>query len=276
MQKYKLNDANMVPCIGLGTVHLNDTAAREIVCAAIKLGYRLFDTASRYGNEEDVGYGMQDAGIDRKDLFVTSKVRGIDHGFAPTMRAFEATLERLRTDYLDLYLIHWPLPQLDLYVETWRALVQLRQDGLVKSIGVSNFLPHHIDRLFQETGVLPSVNQIQLDPHRPRPAICRYNSDHGILTQSWGPIGQGRPTSCLFDPVISQIADKHYKTAAQVILRWHLQRGLLPIPKTGRNDRLLENISVFDFELDDIDLEMISEIDQGDSGTDDPDTYFEE
>ena len=268
-----LNDGHALPALGFGTWPLDDAAAEQAVACAIQTGYRLIDTAARYGNETGVGRGLQQSGVPRGDLFLTSKLRGTDHGYGPALKALDATLARLDTDYLDLFLIHWPQPTRDNYVDAWRALIDLRAAGKVRSIGVSNFQPAHIDRLIDATGEAPAVNQIELNPAFSQPDLRDYHAGRRIVTQSWSPIGRGRN---LADPALTFIADKHGKTPAQVVLRWHLQLGLAAIPKTQHPDRMAENFAVFDFVLDQQDIASIQELDRGVRTGFDPDTYVED
>ena len=268
-----LNDGHALPSLGFGTWPLDDAAAEQAVACAIQTGYRLIDTAARYGNETGVGRGLQQSGVARGDIFVTSKLRGTDHGYGPALKALDETLARLGTDYLDLFLIHWPQPARDNYVDAWRALIDLRAAGKVRSIGVSNFQPAHIDRLIDATGEAPAVNQIELNPAFSQPDLRDYNAGRRIVTQSWSPIGRGRN---LADPSLVFIADKHKKTPAQVVLRWHLQLGLAPIPKTQHPARMAENFAVFDFALDQQDIASIQEMDRGVRTGFDPDSYVED
>jgi 2,5-diketo-D-gluconate reductase A len=272
----RLNDGHAIPALGLGTVHMDDACAANVIPTAIDLGYRLIDTASRYGNENGIGEGIRNTRVPRDQLLLTSKVRGRDQGFDATLRAFDESVLRLGTDYLDLYLIHWPLPMLDKYVDTWKALVALQKDGRVRSIGVSNFLPHHIDRLVAETGVVPAVNQVQVDPQRTRPTIREYDHNKGILTESWRPLAGCEANSSHDSPIVTKIAESHNKTNAQVLLRWHVQLGLVPIPKTADSQRLSENIDVFDFSLTTSDMNALTTLDRGDEGADDANTYYED
>lgn len=271
----RLNDGWIIPQLGLGTVHIENAEAETAIPRAVEIGYRLFDTAARYGNEEGIGAGIRKAACPREELFITSKVRGSDQGYDATLRAFDESTKRLGTNYLDLYLIHWPLPMVNLFVETWRALIELQKEGRVRSIGVSNFKPSHIERLIEETGVTPAVNQIQLDPSRTRPEMRLHNAYRDVITQSWSPLDQGRPSGVLHAREVSEIAASLGKTSAQVVLRWHIQMGLVAIPKTANPDRMRENISIFDFELSEEMLDQLATLDKGDHEVDDSDTYYE-
>jgi 2,5-diketo-D-gluconate reductase A len=248
---------------------MDDGEAERIVTAAIEAGYRLIDTAENYRNERGVGRAIRASGVDRAEIFVTTKLNARWHGFAEAQRAFEASAQRLGVEVIDLFLIHWPVPSKDRYVEAWRGLIRLLEDGKVRAIGVSNFKPSHLERLVRETGVAPHVNQVQLNPWVPRAVEREHHERLGILTESWGPIGQGG--GLLRDPVIVDIARRRSRTPAQVVLRWHVQLGLVPIPKTSRPDRLGENLDVFDDELSSDEMDAISGLDRGGVGAVDAD-----
>ncbi|MFE5539115.1 aldo/keto reductase [Streptomyces sp. NPDC056492] len=243
----RLSSGAAMPKIGLGTYEIPDADAAHVIRRATRIGYRLIDTAASYGNERGVGEGVRSAAVPREELFVVSKVRGRDQGHDATLRALEASLRRMGLDRLDLYLIHWPLPRHDRFVETWRAMARLVAEGLVRSIGVSNFTPAHLDRLERETGIVPAVNQVQINPCLTQTPWQRYAADKGIVLQSWGPLGHGG--ALLREPVVERVAGRHGRTPGQVVLRWHLDHGLVPIPKTVRPQRLVENLGVFDFRL---------------------------
>ncbi|MFD4510651.1 aldo/keto reductase [Streptomyces sp. NPDC058457] len=250
-----------IPSIGLGTWPMKGDEAEEAVRYALTQGYRLVDTASAYENEREVGRGLRSSGVARSDVFVTTKLGNSYHGREETLRAFDRSLSELGLDQLDLYLIHWPLPMLDLYVETWRTLVELQQEGRVRAIGVSNFKRAHLDRLIEETGVVPAVNQIELNPLTNRAAERVYHQENGILTQSWSPLGPG--TDLLRSDVLTQIARAHSRTVGQVILRWHLQLGLSVTPKSASPERITQNLQVFDFTLSDDEVHAITALDTG-------------
>ncbi len=269
----RLNDGHQLPAIGFGTWPLQNGQVESVVKAGVEAGYRLLDTASRYGNEEGVGRGVRESGIPVDQLYVTTKLRGLDHGYDEALRAFDASSKRLGLERIALYLIHWPLPAKNRYVETWRAFVRLREEGRVRSIGVSNFEPHHIDRLIGETGVTPAVNQVELHPEFSQPALRQYHLDRGIVTQAWRPLGKG---ASLKSPAVASVAARHAKSAAQIILRWHFELGVLAIPKSERPERLRENISIFDFELDAGDRERLGALDVGRRLGGHPDTHSEE
>ncbi|KUO05653.1 aldo/keto reductase [Streptomyces caeruleatus] len=244
---HTLNDGTTIPAIGLGTWPMDDTQAEQAVADALELGYRLVDTATNYRNETGVGRGIARGGVPREELVVTTKLPGRHHGYEETLASFEESRARLGVDYVDLYLIHWPLPRVDKYVDSWRAMIKLREDGLVRSVGVSNFTAEHIERLGKETGVLPSVNQIELHPYFPQAELRAFHADKGILTESWSPLGRG--TDLLDDPVVGAVAEAHGVTPGQVVLRWHVQLGAVPIPKSGDPGRQRANLDIFGFEL---------------------------
>ena len=267
-----LNDGRQLPQIGFGTWPLDDAQAQTAVQAALACGYRLIDTAARYGNETGVGRGIADSGVARDQVQLTSKLRGSEHGFDSTLRAFDATLAALGTDYLDLYLIHWPLPMRDLYVDTWRAFVRLRDEGRIGSIGVSNFQPAHIERLRAETGVLPAVNQIELHPDFTQAGLRAWHAQQGIAIECWSPLGRGE---VLKDATVARIAQKHGRAAAQILLRWHVQHGLVAIPKSQDPERMRQNLDLFDFALDAEDLAALALLDGDHRQGGDPDTNDE-
>lgn len=255
----RLNDGAEIPQLGLGLWQTGDGEAGEVVRAALETGYRHFDTAAIYGNERGVGQGL--AGAARGEVFVTTKVWNDAQGFDATLRAARESLARLGLDHVDLYLIHWPTPQRGLYVETWRALIALKAEGLARSIGVSNFMAEHIERLIGETGVTPTINQIELHPRFQQRALRAFHEAHGIATQSWAPLGRSR---FFDDPVIERLAAKHRRSPAQIVIRWHLDEGLIAIPKTVRRERLAENFDVFGFALDAGDRAALGGLDRAD------------
>jgi diketogulonate reductase-like aldo/keto reductase len=261
-----MHDGRKLPVLGLGTYRMDDAAAAAAVRSAIQAGYRMVDTAASYYNEAGVGRGIATSGVPRDEILVTTKLMGADQGYEPALRAFDASRTRLGLEYVDLYLIHWPLPRLDRYVESWRALLRLRDDGLVRSIGVSNFTPAHLERLAGETGEVPVVNQIELHPHFTQDETLAYGDAHGIVTQAWQPLA--RKTRLLADPAIAAIAGEHGVTPAQVVLRWHLQRGVVPIPKSATECRQRANLDVFGFELSAAQLAAIAARPQARSGAD--------
>jgi diketogulonate reductase-like aldo/keto reductase len=256
-----LNNGVEIPQLGLGTAGPGDDETRRRVRDALNLGYRLIDTAARYGNEVGVGQGIADSGIPREEVFVGTKLRGADHGYASTKQALDASLDRLGLDYVDLYLIHWPLPRLDKYAESWRAMEELLAEGKIRAIGVSNFLAEHLDRLAADSPTVPAVNQIELHPQFPQHEQRAEDARRGIVTQSWSPLA--RAGDLVDEPILATIGSRHGKTPVQVILRWHVQLGLVPIPKSGNVDRLRQNLEVFDFELTADDLAKISTLETG-------------
>ena len=253
----RLNDGIEMPQFGLGVWRTPPEDAGAVVGEALAAGYRAVDTASAYGNEEGVGEAL--AG--RPDVFVTTKLWNDDQGYDATLRAFEASARRLRRETIDLYLIHWPAPARGLYLESWQALVRLRQEGRARSIGVSNFNADHLQRIVGETGVVPALNQIELHPRFQRREMRAFHDRHGIATESWSPLGRAQ---ILDEPSLDRIARKHGRTPAQVVIRWHLDSGLIVIPKTVRPERLRENVAVFDFALDQDDMDRIAGLDAPD------------
>lgn len=253
-----LNDGNTMPQLGLGTWQTPEDEAAAIVVAALKTGYRLIDTAAIYGNEAAVGQGLRQAGLAREQIFVTTKLWNDAQGYDEALRAFDDSLKRLQLDTVDLYLIHWPAPRKDRYVDSWRALVRLKEEKRVRSIGVSNFQISHLERIIKETGVTPAINQIELHPDFQQQELQAFHAAHGILTQSWSPLGQG---ALLHNETILRIAAKHGKSTAQTIIRWHLDNNLLVIPKSVHAERVVENFSVFDFTLDPDDLARLATLD---------------
>lgn len=262
-----LNSGTSIPQLGLGTWPLDDAEVERAVLAAAELGYRHVDTAAKYGNETGVGRGVRGSGLAREEWFVTTKLDGGYQGDDRAVAGLDASLQRLGLDYVDLLLIHWPLPARDQYVSTWETFIRLQQSGKARAIGVSNFKPAHIDRLIAETGVTPAVNQIQLSPAIQRREQRAYGVEHGIVTESWSPIGGSG--DLLSAPVLAEVAAKHGRTVGQVVLRWHVQNGLVAIPKSRNPERMAENLAVFDFELDAEDLAAIDSLDEGpDAGVD--------
>jgi 2,5-diketo-D-gluconate reductase A len=258
-----------MPQIGFGTWPIADRKAEQMVATAIETGYRLIDTAEMYDNEGGVGRGIKAGGVDREDIFVTTKLSQRSHGRQEAQLAFAGSASRLGLDYIDLYLIHWPNPDLDRYVDAWRGMIDLLEQGEVRAIGVSNFKPAHLERLIDETGVAPHVHQIQLNPWIPPLAERKYHAAHEIITESWAPIGKGG--GLLDDPVIAGLAERRERTPAQIVIRWHLQLGLIPIPKTADPDRLAENLDVFGFALTEDETELLAGLDRGGQGAVDSD-----
>lgn len=254
---HTLNDGTRLPAVGLGTWPMSDAEAERAVADALGLGYRLVDTATNYRNEDGVGLGLSRSGVPREEVVVTTKLPGRHHGYEETLASFEESRRRLGLEYLDLYLIHWPLPRVDKYVDSWRAMIKLREDGLVRSIGVSNFTTEHIERLEKETGVLPSVNQIELHPLFPQDELRAFHTAKGIVTESWSPLGRG--SDLLDDPVLVRIAEAFGVTPGQVVLRWHTQLGAVPIPKSSNPERQRQNLDVHGFELGPEQLRAVSD-----------------
>jgi 2,5-diketo-D-gluconate reductase A len=258
----KLNDGHSIPQLGLGTWPLDDDQAAAAVVTAVEAGYRHIDTAVKYGNEEGVGNGILASGVERDEIFVTTKLDGQFQGHDRAVEGLEGSLRRMKLDYVDLLLIHWPLPARDEFISTWRTFERLQAEGKVRSIGVSNFKPAHLERLLAETDVVPAVNQIQLSPAITRVAEREFHDSHGIVTESYSPLG-GSGASLLDAPLLSQLGEKYDKTPGQLVLRWHIQNGLVVIPKSGDPQRMRENLDVFDFVLDPQDLAEISILDEG-------------
>ncbi len=256
----KLNNGVEMPQLGFGVWQVPDDEAERAVGTALESGYRSIDTAAIYGNEEGTGKAIAASGIPREDIFVTTKLWNADQGYDSTLRAFDTSLAKLGLEYVDLYLIHWPLPAKDKYVDSYKAFEKLLSDGRVKAIGVSNFLPEYLERLIGETSVVPAVNQIELHPHLQQHAAREFHARHGIATEAWSPLGQGK--GLLEVPAIVAIAQKHNRTPAQIVLRWHLQTGNVVIPKSVTPSRIRENIDVFDFSLDAEDLAAISALNE--------------
>jgi 2,5-diketo-D-gluconate reductase A len=266
----KLADGRNLPQVGLGTWKIPDGDAARVVSDAILAGYRLIDTASEYGNEGGVGAGLRAAGVPAEELILTTKIWNAKQGYDSTLRAAEESLERLGRAYIDLYLIHWPSPARNLYVETWRALIALKERGTVRSIGVCNFQEAHLERIIGETGVVPVVNQIELSPMLPQLKLRAYHARHGIVTESWSPLARG---NLVTDPSVAVLAKKYGKTPAQIILRWHVQAGLVVIPKSVSPIRIRENLALFDFSLTAADLAALASLDIGRRLGPDPDKF---
>lgn len=265
-----LRDQGELPQLGFGVFQVPPDETEETTLRAFATGYRHIDTAAAYQNEAQVGQAFRASGLDRDDVFITTKCFNNNHGYDEAKNALRRSLDRLELDYVDLYLIHWPVPSRDRYVETWQAFVDLQKEGLIRSIGVSNFQPDHLDRIIGETGVTPSVNQIELHPYLQQPGLRRKHDELGIVTEAWSPLAQGK---VLDDPVLTRIADTHGNTAGQVVLRWHIQLGLVVFPKSVTPERIEENFDVFDFELSGDEMAEIERIDKGERIGPDPDTF---
>jgi 2,5-diketo-D-gluconate reductase A len=253
-----LNNNVQIPQLGFGVFQVPPQDAERVVSTALETGYRSIDTAAAYQNEEGVGRAIASSGLPRDEIFVTTKLWNANHGYDQALRAFDASTQRLGLDTVDLYLIHWPVPTADRYVETWKALEKLAADGRVRAIGVSNFTVEHLRRLFAETGTVPAVNQIELHPHFQQTELRAEHAAHGIATEAWSPLGQG---AALSDATITGLAKRHDVTPAQVVLRWHLQLGNIVIPKSVTPARIRENFDVFTFDLSTGDLSAIADLD---------------
>jgi 2,5-diketo-D-gluconate reductase A len=267
-----LSDGHSIPVLGFGTYPISDADAEGAVASALELGYRLIDTASGYANESGVGRGIASSNVDRSEIFVTTKLRGGDQGFEETKTGFAGSLSRLNLDYVDLFLIHWPMPPVDKYVDSWRAMIDLREEGLIRSIGVSNFNDAHLDRLLAETGVLPVINQIELHPAWNQAHLREVDARYDVVTESWSPIARGIALET-YAP-ITEAARRHGVTLAQVVLRWHLQLGALPIPKAASIQHQRENLEVFTFELSSAEMAAFESIPQV-RMDEDPETFVE-
>jgi diketogulonate reductase-like aldo/keto reductase len=272
---YTLNDGTTLPAIGFGTAGLRGEDAVTATTSALEAGYRLIDTAVNYENESEIGEALRRSGVARDEVLVTSKIPGRDHRYDDAIASTKGSLERLGLDHLDLHLIHWPNPSRDQYVDAWRALVDLREQGLVRSIGVSNFTAEHLDRIIDATGVAPAVNQIELHPLFPQPEMQRANEERGVVTESWSPLGKRQAP--LDEAPVRAAAEVHGVTPGQVILRWQVQQGNLPIPKSATPSRQRENLDVFGFELDDAEMEAITALGRSDGRLfdGDPDSHEE-
>jgi 2,5-diketo-D-gluconate reductase A len=266
-----LNNGVQIPQLGFGVFQIPPDQTVEATRTALEIGYRHIDTAEMYGNEAEVGEAVRQSGIPREEVFVTSKLNNGFHARDAALKAFDGTLEALEFDYLDLFLIHWPLPGIDVdYVETWQAMEEMYRSGRVKAIGVSNFNPHHLRKLFADSEVTPTVNQIEVHPYLAQDDVRAFNADHEIITEAWAPIAKGKVVG---DATINRIAEKYGKTPAQVTLRWHVQRGDVVFPKSVTRSRVEENFDIFDFELDGTDMGDISGLNRDERTGPDPDTF---
>jgi 2,5-diketo-D-gluconate reductase A len=265
-----LRGGSQIPQLGFGVFQVPPGETEEVVAKALSTGYRHLDTAAAYRNEGPVGQAVRASGLDRGEVFLTTKCFNDDQGHEEARRAFHASLERLEMDYVDLYLIHWPVPAHDRYVETWKAFIELRDEGLIRAIGVSNFQPAHLERLIAETGETPAINQVELHPYFQQQGLRHEHEELGIVTEAWSPLAQGL---VLEDPVIVEIAEAHSRTTGQVVIRWHLQLGNVVIPKSVTSERIEQNFEVFDFELSDEEMQAIERLDAGRRTGPDPDTF---
>src|SRR5262245_17225910 len=256
MQNVTLNNGVVMPQLGFGVWQVPDDEAQRSVATALEVGYRSIDTAKLYFNEEGVGRAVRDSGVARPDLFITTKLWNDEHDYDKALRAFDASLARLGMDYLDLYLIHWPVPRQDKYLEAWRALEKIYADGRARAIGVSNFTLEDLTRVMDSGEIVPAVNQIELHPRLTQEELRDFHAEHGILTEAWSPLGSGK--GLLDDPTLARVAAHHGRSPAQVVIRWHLQLGNVVIPKSVTPSRIADNFEVFDFELSDDEVETIS------------------
>jgi 2,5-diketo-D-gluconate reductase A len=265
-----LRDDTEIPQLGFGVFQIPPQDTAEAVSRALQTGYRHIDTAAAYQNEAEVGEAVRHSGLGREEVFVTTKCFNSDQGYEEARRALHNSLKRLGFDQVDLYLIHWPVPSRDKYVETWRAFIEAQKEGLARSIGVSNFQPDHLRRLVDETGVTPAVNQVELHPQLQQPELREVHSSMGIATEAWSPLAQG---AVLDDATITEIARAHDRTPGQVVLRWHLQLGNIVIPKSVTPERIRQNFELFDFELSDEEMRQIEQLDRGERTGPEPDTF---
>jgi len=265
-----LNDGNSIPAVGFGVYQIppDDTAAA--VGAALRAGYRHVDTAAIYGNERETGQAIAESGLAREDVFVVTKLWNADQGYDSTLTAFDVSMDKLGLDYLDLYLIHWPCPEHNQFTQTFKAFAALRDQGRIRSIGVSNFAPEHLSALIDATGIVPAVNQVELHPMLPQRELRDVHAELGIATEAWSPLGQG---ALLDNPVVTTLAQRHGRTPAQVLIRWHIQLGNIVIPKSVNPDRIVSNFDVFDFTLDEDDMASIASLDDGTRLGPDPRTF---
>jgi diketogulonate reductase-like aldo/keto reductase len=265
-----LRDGAEIPQLGFGVFQVPPEDTADVTTRALQAGYRHVDTASAYGNEAGVGQALRAAGLEREDVFITTKCFNDQQGHEQAWHALRESLDRLELDYVDLYLIHWPMPSRGLFVDTWKAFIQMQEEGLTRSIGVSNFQPAHLRQIVEQTGVTPVVNQVELHPRFQQPGLRREHEQLGIVTEAWSPLAQG---AVLDDPVIVEIAEAHERTPGQVVIRWHLQLGNVVFPKSVTQERIEQNFDVFGFHLSDAEMERIEALDAGERIGPDPDTF---
>jgi 2,5-diketo-D-gluconate reductase A len=265
-----LNNGVRIPQLGFGVFQIEPSETTEATLRALEIGYRHIDTAEMYGNEKEVGEAVRRSGLPRKDVFVTSKLNNDKHAHKDALDAFDRTLEDLGFDYLDLFLIHWPMPKVSDYVETWHAMEEIYASGRAKAVGVSNFQPAHLERLLEQSKLVPAVNQIEVHPYLTQDEVRTFDAEHAIATEAWSPIAQGK---VLGDPVVKAVAERVGRTPAQVVLRWHLQRGDIVFPKSVTAERVKENFELFDFELSDQDMAAITGLNRDERTGFDPDTF---
>lgn len=270
-----MNDGHLIPSVSLGTYQIRGGEGLDQVLTAIQSGYRLLDTSTNYDSEGIVGEAIRRSGLPRSEFFVTTKLPGKYHHYEDALGMIQESLYRMGLEYFDLYLIHWPLPKRGLYVEAWKALIQAQKMGLIRSIGVSNFEPEHLDKIITETGVTPAVNQIEIHPYWVQERMVKANAERGIITEAWSPLGRGN--DALEEPIITSIAEKYGKTAGQIVLRWHVERGIVPIPKSRNLIHQRKNLAIFDFELIEDEVAQINTLEKPDGRIDgqDPNEYEE-
>ena len=269
-QRVTLNNGQQIDQLGLGVYKVNQDIAVQLVSTALELGYRRIDTAALYDNEQEVGAAIRRSGIAREDIYVTTKVWNDRQGYQEAKEAIDESLARLNIEYIDMLLIHWPAPKQNKFVDTWRAFEEVLETGKVRGIGVANFNPQHLDALLENANVVPALNQVELNPIFQQPELRAFNAKHGIATEAWAPLGRAK---ILDHATLVELAQKHGKTPAQIVIRWHLQIGNLVIPKSSNPDRLAENLNVFDFNLDQDDMSKIGAMDTGVRGSNNPDDF---
>jgi 2,5-diketo-D-gluconate reductase A len=266
----ELNNGVEIPQLGFGVFQIPPAETKAATLAALEVGYRHIDTAEMYGNEKEVGQAIRESGVPREHVFVTSKLNNGFHAHDAALKAFDQSLDDLGFDYLDMFLIHWPLPGVGDFVETWKAMEEIHRSGRCNAIGLSNFQISHLQRVLDETGTLPAVNQIECHPYLRQDEVRDFGLEHSIATEAWSPLAKGK---VIGDPTVIRIAGEMQRTPAQVVLRWHMQRGDIVFPKTVNRDRMVENFDIFDFELNDNDMDLITSLNRDERTGPDPDTY---